>query len=215
MTIARRPPLYLRPLLLAVVLASATGCGGDPTITLAEAQSAAAGQIRAAAAAVFPPGYTLQPLPPLPLNCTDFRDRATGRVQVGVTFWVDGVATTGNDAYFDAMHRWWDNHGWTSTANSRPGDMFTNAISGDGYLMSLRANAEAHLAIGATTPCLTGDGTARHLSPPPIPTASRQPTTAASDPRPMPGASPPGITGMTDLQRTPNAALPDLPDQHR
>ncbi|WP_460443582.1 hypothetical protein [Amycolatopsis stemonae] len=180
------------------MLASTTACGsshGGPALPLADARAAAVAQIRDAAAAVFPPGFTLQPLPSLPANCTDAVDRPTGYVLVGVTFWVDGIPTNRNNSYFDALYGWWVAHGWTPRLDSRPADMFTNATSNDGYLMSLRANVQARLAIGATTPCLPANGTPNPpTSAQPMPPASPQPNTATPTPSPIPPASPPPAT---------------------
>lgn len=191
----RRPPLRRQALLVVAVLASATACGSrdvERDITLAEAQATAVGQIRDATAAVFPSGFTLRPLTALPLNCTDFNDQPTGRVQVGVTFWIDDVPASRNDAYFDALADWWARHGWTSTTDSRPDDMFANATSDDGYLMSLQASIDARLAIGVTTPCVPGDGPpARRRPPAPMPPASPQSIATTSEPTVIPPASRP------------------------
>lgn len=212
---AHRRPRLLRQLFLAAALTSTAACGSshmEPAATLADAQTTAAKLIRDAAAAVFPPGYTLQPLTPLPLNCTDFLDRPTGRTEVGVTFWINDVPTTHNDDYFDALHRWWIQHGWASTTDSRPTDMFTNAINGDGYLMSLTANVKARLALGATTPCLPTDGTHPRAPPQPIPPASPRLTAATTTPRPPESPSRDPTLHCWPAART---AQLDLPDHHR
>ncbi|MEU5259722.1 hypothetical protein [Amycolatopsis sp. NPDC021455] len=150
-------------LALAVLLAATAGCGDNHpmnlTITLAEAQTAATNQIREATAGAFPPGFTLEELPPQPLNCTDSAGKPTGQLLLGVTFWVNGLPTTqNNNAYFDALTAWWAGHGWTLSTDSRPADMFINATR-DGYLMSLRANINQRLAIGNSTPCVWRNGT--------------------------------------------------------
>ncbi|MEV7038368.1 hypothetical protein [Amycolatopsis sp. NPDC051061] len=151
-------PTTLRWLLvLVVLLATTAGCGDDhpmePSLSLAEAQQAAANQIREAAAGTFPPGFTLEELPPQPLNCTDSSGKPTGQVLLGVTFWVNDLPGTDNNAYFGALKAWWAGHGWTLSTDSRPEDMFINATR-DGYLMSLRANVNQRLAIGNSTPCV-------------------------------------------------------------
>ncbi|MDS0140568.1 MULTISPECIES: hypothetical protein [unclassified Amycolatopsis] len=186
--------------MLLAVLTGTTACGsshGEPAGPLADAQATAVGKMRNATAAIFPPGFALQPLPSLPANCTDAADRPTGYVLVGVTFWVDGVPASQNNSYFDALHGWWVTHGWTPRVDLRPADMFANATSNDGYLMSLRANVGARLTIGATTPCLLANGTA---TPPTsaqlIPPASPQPPAATSTPSPIPPASPPPATTL-------------------
>lgn len=159
----REAPNRLRWLLvLVVLLATTAGCGDnhpmDPTISLTEAQTAAANQIREAAAGTFPPGFTLEELPPQPLNCTDSSGNPTGQVLLGVTFWVNGLPTPqNNNAYFDALKAWWASHGWALSTDSRPADMFINATR-DGYLMSLSANINQRLAIGNSTPCVWRNG---------------------------------------------------------
>ncbi|WP_254897544.1 hypothetical protein [Amycolatopsis sp. Hca4] len=130
----------------------------NPTITLAQAQAAATDQIREAATGAFPPGFSLEELPPQPLNCTDSADKPTGQVLLGVTFWINGLPTTqNNNTYFDALKTWWAGHGWTLSTDSRPADMFINATR-DGYLMSLRANINQRLATGNSTPCVGRNG---------------------------------------------------------
>jgi hypothetical protein len=132
----------------------------DPTITLADAQATAINQIREAAAGAFPVGFTLEDLPPQPLNCTDSSGKPTGQVLLGVTFWVNDVPTAQNNALFDALKAWWAGHGWTLGTDSRPADMFINATR-DGYLMSLRASVNRRLAIGNSTPCVWRNGNQR------------------------------------------------------
>ncbi|WP_410573617.1 hypothetical protein [Amycolatopsis sp. cmx-4-61] len=128
-----------------------------PALSLADAQTAAAAQIREAAAGTFPPGFTLEELPPQPLNCTDSADKPTGQVMVGISFWVNGIVAARNAGYFDALKAWWAAHGWAPGADSRPGDLFVNATR-DGYLMSLQASIENRLTIGNTTPCVRRTG---------------------------------------------------------
>ncbi|WP_372672790.1 hypothetical protein [Amycolatopsis kentuckyensis] len=131
----------------------------EPTITLAQAQQAVGDQIREAAAGTFPPGFTLEGLPPQPLNCTDSSGKPTGQVLLGVTYWVNNLPGNQDiNTYFDALRAWWKGHRWTLSTDSRPADMFINATR-DGYLMSLRANVNHRLAIGNSTPCVWRDGT--------------------------------------------------------
>ncbi|WP_410622850.1 hypothetical protein [Amycolatopsis sp. cmx-8-4] len=130
----------------------------EPTTSLAQAQTSATDQVREAAAAVFPAGFTLEALPPQPLNCTDSSGKPTGQVQLGVGFWVNGIPAAQNGTYFDTLKAWWSSHGWVLDADNRPGDMFMNARR-DGYLMSLQANVDNRLAIGNTTPCVWRNGT--------------------------------------------------------
>ncbi|HWD81409.1 MAG TPA: hypothetical protein VG497_21085 [Kribbella sp.] len=129
-----------------------------PTISLAEAQATAAAQIREAAAATFPAGFTLEELPLQPLNCTDSSGAPTGQVLIGITFWVNGIAAEQNNTYFDTLKAWWTSHGWTLSTDSRPQDKFMNATR-DGYLMSLRANINGRIAIGNSTPCVWRNST--------------------------------------------------------
>jgi hypothetical protein len=139
----------------ALLAVSIAGCSDGRTISVAEAQRSAADQIRAAAAAVFPLGFTLEPLPPESLNCTTWTGGSTGQVMYGVIFWVNDIDSTKNNTYFDLLKAWWISHRWTLQDDSRPADPFMNATHSDGYLISLRANIDSRMAIGNTTPCVS------------------------------------------------------------
>ena len=156
----------MKPTRLAIIVATilmvVVACGGgnnmEPTTSLADAQATAQKAVKDAAAAVFPPGFTLQDQGPQPLNCTDSAGKADGRVLVGVSFWVDGPDRAQNNSYFDALKNWWSTHGWSLVKDKRPGDMFINA-SHDDYLMSLESTTDGRLTIGASTPCVWRYGT--------------------------------------------------------
>ena len=148
-------------LLVVAVLVATVACGGDkvePSISLADAQATASKDLREAAAAVFPPGFSLEEMPPQPLPCTGSSNRPDGRVLVGVSFWVNGIDNARNNSYFDALKNWWTAHGWAVATDSRPGDMFVNA-GRDGYLMSLQASVNGRLSLGNSTPCVWRSGT--------------------------------------------------------
>ncbi|MEV7043958.1 hypothetical protein [Amycolatopsis sp. NPDC051061] len=146
-----------RLMVAALLAACAAACSDGHTISVADARESATGQLRAAAAAMFPPGFTLEPLPPQPLNCTTWTGSSTGQVMHGVIFWVNGVDSAMNNSYFDSLKAWWQSDRWTLQNDSRPADPFMNAIHPDGYLMSIRANVDKRVAIGNTTPCVRPD----------------------------------------------------------
>src|SRR3979490_3139646 len=88
-------------LLIAAVLTTVVACGGDsmePTVSLADAQATLQKAIKDAAAAVFPPGFTLDDQGPLPQNCTDSVGKPDGRVNMGMSFSAGGIDQAKNNA---------------------------------------------------------------------------------------------------------------------
>ncbi len=168
----------------ALLAATLAACSDGHSISAAEAQKSAADQLRAAADAVFPPGFTLEPLPPQSLNCTTWTDSPTGQVMYGVSFWVNGIDSTKNNTYFDSLNAWWLSHRWTLQDDSRPADPFMNATDPDGYLMSLRANVHKRMTIGSTTPCVRPEAASEATGAPIDPLGDQPPPTASSQPRP-------------------------------
>lgn len=155
--------MRIRLIALGLTVLAVTGCsdGGDsmePTASLAEVQATAQKSVNDAAAAIFPAGFSLENQGPQPLQCTGASGRADGRVLTSVNFWVNGPDRIHDNAYFDALKKWWAAHGWALVKDSRPGDMFINA-NHDDYLMSLEATKDGRLNIGASTPCVWKTGT--------------------------------------------------------
>jgi hypothetical protein len=168
----------------ALLAASLAACSVGHSISASEAQKSAADQLRAAAGAVFPPGFTLEPLPPQSLNCTTWAGSTTGQVVYGVTFWVNGVDSAKNNTYFDSLKAWWLSHRWILQDDSRPADPFMNATHPDGYLMSLRANFHKRMTIGSTTPCVRPEAASEATGAPSDPLGDQPPPSASSQPRP-------------------------------
>ncbi|MBB4684760.1 hypothetical protein [Amycolatopsis jiangsuensis] len=130
----------------------------ESSLSFDQARTAALNEVHAAVAAVFPAGYKLADdfVPQLP--CTDVSDRPTGQVHASVSFWVDSIDRTRNNAYFDALARWWTDNGWKLEVDDRPKDLFMNARRDD-YLMGMQATPEGRLNIGVDSPCAWPDGT--------------------------------------------------------
>ncbi|WP_409181754.1 hypothetical protein F9C11_35590 [Amycolatopsis sp. VS8301801F10] len=142
--------------LMACLVFSLTSCGnGDKVespLSFDQAREVALNSVHAAAAAVFPAGYKLADdyVPQLP--CTDASDRPTGQVHASVSFWVEGLDHARNNAYFDALARWWTSNGWNLETDDRPKDLFVNARR-DGYLMGMQATPDGRLNLGVDSPC--------------------------------------------------------------
>jgi hypothetical protein len=150
-----------RTLAAAALLFTLSACGeqGDmeKTASLVEVQAAADKMVKEAASAVFASGYHLTDQGPQPLQCNDSGDKPTGKVLTSVNYWVDGIDTATNAAYFDKLKAWFSGNGWKVESDKRPHDLFLNA-SRDSYLMSLEASSDGRLNIGASTPCVWRNG---------------------------------------------------------
>jgi hypothetical protein len=148
-------------LFLAAIITVVVACEGssmEPSMSLTEAQASLHKEIKDAATASFPSGFTLEDRGPQPQKCTDSVGKPDGRENMGMLFWVNGADRANNNAYFDALKNWWTTHGWSPDTDSRPGDMFMNATR-DGYLMGLESTPDGRLTIEGTTPCVWPNGT--------------------------------------------------------
>ncbi|WP_215547222.1 hypothetical protein [Amycolatopsis sp. CA-230715] len=82
------------------------------------------------------------------------------RKHVNADYWVRGLDPADHDKYFDAMKSWLTKNGWNIDKDSRPADMFMNAVrSDDGFSMSFQANKKGGLALGTSSPCVWPNGT--------------------------------------------------------
>lgn len=142
---------------LFVALAAAfvlTGCGSSRAelspVTESDAYDRVEAYVRSAAMAL-PADASLEPASaPSSVAC---EGQANEQVRVTSTYWVRGI--TYDNAHFDTMLRWWEEHNFELLDDLRPERHYLWVQNTtDGFRMSLRDNEKGELLLGAESPCL-------------------------------------------------------------
>lgn len=160
-----------RVLVLLIAAAAACGIGAysyitssevgmQNTITAAEAQRLVDAYVHEAMTAL-PPQARLEKQYERTSDCEQPTDHGPrGRVSASIGYWIRDLPKDQNQAYFDAVLRYWTQHGWKLLTDSRPQDnyVWVEKIS-DGFQMSLAASIHGDLNIGTDSPCVWPNGT--------------------------------------------------------
>ena len=145
---------------LLVALAAAvllTGCSASRAerspVTESDAYDRVEAYVRSAATAL-PADASLEPASaPSSVVCEGQPD---GQVKVTSTYWIRGIAY--DNAHFDTMLRWWEEHSFELLDDLRPERHYLWVQNTtDGFRMSLRDNEKGELLLGAESPCLNPD----------------------------------------------------------
>lgn len=145
---------YVRGRVLLVVLALLvlTGCGGrgdGAGVTESQAYDEVERLVRSAGDAL--PAARLEAS--APATSTQCKGKPAGRVIVSNSYWLRGIDN--EDEYFDTMLNWWTGHGFEVLDDLRPERHYLWVENpADGFRMSLRANQNGELLLGAESPCL-------------------------------------------------------------
>lgn len=149
--VLRRPRGAVTVLLLVLTVVLA-GCGeraAGPRVTESQAYDRIEGMVRSAVDAL--PAARLEPS--APAESTRCEGQAEGRVVVSNSYWLRDIDY--DDRYFDTMLRWWTEHGFEVVDDLRPERHYLWVEkTADGFRMSLRANENGELLLGAESPCL-------------------------------------------------------------
>ncbi|MCX9191690.1 hypothetical protein C3Y87_09730 [Carbonactinospora thermoautotrophica] len=152
----------------AVILCSLlTACGQpvggkEKTLNQQQADQRAEEHIQRAVAAVFTPPPRLERQLFLTFQCKDPSDLGSEeRIQVTRRYWLRDLPKERNREYFDKIHEYWTHNGYHVLEDDRA-DPNNPALfvehNDDGFRMSLQANFQGDLTIGATSPCIWPNG---------------------------------------------------------
>lgn len=88
------------------------------------------------------------------VGCKDAFGKPEPLVRAEADFPVHGIDPGRYNELFDAAKSYWKENDWDVGADERPNDLFINATSPDGYLLSLEANKKGMLTISGSSPCV-------------------------------------------------------------
>ncbi|WP_141658677.1 hypothetical protein [Carbonactinospora thermoautotrophica] len=151
----------------AILCSLLTACGQPvasekKTLNQQQADQRAEEHIQRAVAAVFTPPPRLERQLFLTFQCKDPSDLGSEeRIQVTRRYWLRDLPKERNREYFDKIHEYWTHNGYHVLEDDRA-DPNNPALfvehNDDGFRMSLQANFQGDLTIGATSPCIWPNG---------------------------------------------------------
>ena len=93
---------------------------------------------------------------PVPLPCSD-SDGAPASTPVSVQsdYWVDGIATSGNEKYLDDFVTYWRSKGWQVSLDRRPNIQYVVLASSDGFEVVMQLTPDgSRLSVSGASPCV-------------------------------------------------------------